>query len=94
MVKNEPCETQSYRFGFKHIFSPVNIEHRCDFDEKPPPRPTAHPHELPDIFLDAAYGNMLCLKVDDHISCKNIHSNINTKETVIMYLEFLKFPPG
>ena len=68
MVENEPCETLSYRFGFKHIFSPVNIEHGCDFDEKPPPRPTTHPHELPDIFLDAAYSNMLCLKVDDQIS--------------------------
>ena len=49
--------------GPELILRPVNVEHRGDRDEQPPPGPLPDPHELPDILLDATDRDILNLEI-------------------------------
>ena len=40
----------------------MNVEHWSELDEQPPPGPTPDAHELSNILLDAADGNVLNLQ--------------------------------
>ena len=52
----------TYRSRLKLVLCPVNVEHWSELDEQPPPGPTPNAHELSDILLDAADGNVLNLQ--------------------------------
>ena len=44
------------------ILRSIDVEHRGDLDEEPPPGPLPDAHELPHILLDAADGDVLDLE--------------------------------
>ena len=52
----------AYRSRFELVLCPVHVEHGADLDEEPPPLPVADAHELADVLLDAAHGDVLGLK--------------------------------
>ena len=54
----------SYRSRFELILRSVDVEHRADLDDESPPLPIANAHELADVLLDAAHGDVLGLKVN------------------------------
>ena len=61
-IRSFRAKTDTYRSGLKLILRSVNVKHRSEFNEQPPPGPASNAHKLSNILLDATNRNVLNLR--------------------------------
>lgn len=57
------------------VLRPLHVDERRDPDEEPPPLPIPDAHELADILLDAADGDVLGLERASESRIVSLHFN-------------------